>query len=132
MIFDVLLLCCEKIGSALLLMTWIFDCANHYMYVYCTLNQQILISCTYVTSYISSYILSYVNAQIINLCEGILFLKPSTIVFNDKLIIITYCVAFCNNYLYIGHSMQELGNPQVHESCQLLRDAELTGAVFME
>ena len=23
-----------------------------------------------------------------------------------------YCVGFCNNYLYIGHSMQELGKPQ--------------------
>ena len=28
--------------------------------------------------------------------------------------------------------MQELGKPQVHKSCQLLRGAELTGAVFIE
>ena len=28
--------------------------------------------------------------------------------------------------------MRELGKLQVHESCQLLRGAEITGAVFME
>ena len=36
----------------------------------------------------------------------------------------------------VGHSMQELVMvnwlPQVDESCQLLRGAELTGAVLME
>ena len=37
-------------------------------------------------------------------CQSLLL---STIVLND-----------------IGHSMQKLGKPQVHESCQLLRGAE--------